>query len=55
MPSGTNFNRGAALSAGIALLPSNALILLADVDIIIEKGALERIRWNTILGKQVTK
>uniref|UniRef100_A0A915MA59 Hexosyltransferase n=1 Tax=Meloidogyne javanica TaxID=6303 RepID=A0A915MA59_MELJA len=48
-----DFNRGAALSAGIALLPPNALLLLADVDILIGEGALERIRLNTVLGKQV--
>ncbi|CAK5064836.1 unnamed protein product [Meloidogyne enterolobii] len=47
--------RGAALSAGIALLPPNALLLLADVDILIGEGALERIRLNTVLGKQVVE
>lgn len=53
MPERTDFNRGAALSAGIALLPPNSLLLLADVDILIGEGALERIRLNTVLGKQV--
>ncbi|KAL7078846.1 hypothetical protein ACQ4LE_002769 [Meloidogyne hapla] len=53
MPERTDFNRGAALSAGIFLLPSNSLLLIADVDILIGEGALERIRFNTILGKQV--
>ena len=55
MPERTDFNRGAALSAGIALLPPNSLLLLADVDILIGEGALERIRLNTVLGKQVVK
>ncbi|KAF7633085.1 Hexosyltransferase [Meloidogyne graminicola] len=53
MPLGKVFNRGEALTAGISLLPSNSLLLLADVDILIQEGALDRIRLNTILGKQI--
>lgn len=53
MPNDRPFNRGEALSAGAALLPRDALIFFADVDVLIRADAFDRIRLNTLKGSQV--
>uniref|UniRef100_A0A914EHG8 Hexosyltransferase n=1 Tax=Acrobeloides nanus TaxID=290746 RepID=A0A914EHG8_9BILA len=47
-----SFNRGQALTAGTAILPTNALLFFIDVDMIFKYDTLERIRLNTIMGVQ---
>ena len=53
MPAQKEFNRGEALSKGAAIVPQNSLLFFADVDVLIRKDALDRIRLNTIWNKQV--
>ena len=47
------FSRGVALTQGSALFANNSLLTFIDVDIHLRPSALERIRLNTILGRQV--
>ena len=47
------FSRGRALELGMASLPSDALIFITDIDIMIEWSFLMRCRRNPLRGKRV--
>ncbi len=50
---GGQFQRSAALQAGASIFPDNALLFFIDIDCLLSRDILHRIRTNTIRGKQV--
>ena len=47
------FSRGTSLARGSSLLDPSALVVFMDVDIYMTRGAIERLKLNTILSKQI--
>ncbi|XP_053202238.1 chondroitin sulfate synthase 1-like [Panonychus citri] len=50
---GGHFSRAAGLQRGASLFKSNDLLFFVDIDITFNLNAIERVRLNTIQGKQV--
>ena len=46
------FNRGVALNIGASFFKENELLFFVDVDCFVDKNIIDRIRGNTIEGKQ---
>ncbi|XP_015126312.1 chondroitin sulfate synthase 1 [Diachasma alloeum] len=53
IPGSGNFSRAQALNLGVSQSREDDLMFFVDVDIVLKASALQRIRLNTVIGRQV--